>query len=53
MANEGEDNKTVNETIIKSQKDRVKAYTDFISNVNNVYTMIFKELEPLFYSLVL
>lgn len=53
MESDGEDNKTVNETISKSQKDRVKAYTDFINNVNNVYSMIFNELEPLFYSLVL
>lgn len=35
-----------------SPKDRVKTYKEFIESRNNIYTMIFKDLDDLFYTLV-
>ena len=35
-----------------SPKDRVKTYKEFLENRNNIYTMIFKDLDDLFYSIV-
>ena len=40
------------ETIHKNRDDHVDEYIKFSNQVNNVYTLIFKDLEPLFYGLV-
>lgn len=40
------------ETIIRTPSDKLKIYQDFIENRQNIYTMIFKDLEDLFYQLV-
>ena len=40
------------ETINKNRDDHVNEYVKFSNEVNNVYTLIFKDLEPLFYGLV-
>lgn len=39
-------------TITRSPSDKIKIYKEFIENQKSVYTMIFDELEPLFYGLV-
>ena len=41
-----------NETENRSVADKVNLYNEFSKEVTNVYTLIFKELEPLFYGLV-
>ena len=43
---------TLEERIIKSSKDKIKDYNDFITNRKHIYSMIFKDLECLFYQLV-
>ena len=40
------------ETVKHSQADLVSLYTDFQNNVNSVYTLLYHELECLFYGLV-
>lgn len=40
-----------NETENRSIADKVNLYKEFSKEVTNVYTLIFKELEPLFYGL--
>lgn len=40
------------ETIHKNRDDHVNEYVKFSNEVNNVYTLIFKDLDPLFYGLV-
>lgn len=40
-----------NETESRSIADKVNLYKEFSKEVTNVYTLIFKELEPLFYGL--
>lgn len=40
------------ETISKSPAEKMKLYTEFIEKRNHIYTMIFKELDCLFYQLV-
>ena len=42
---------TRNETEHRSMQDKVNLYKTFSTEINNVYTLIFKELEPLFYGL--
>ena len=49
--NEG--NSTTNETIHRSPSDKIKIYDEFIQNRNHIYSMIFEELESLFYQNVL
>ena len=41
-----------NETESRSLSDKVALYKEFTNEVTNVYTLIFKELDPLFYGLV-
>lgn len=41
-----------NETESRSLSDKVTLYKEFTNEVTNVYTLIFKELDPLFYGLV-
>ena len=40
------------ETISKSPSDKLKIYTEFIEKRQHIYSMIFKELDCLFYQLV-
>lgn len=46
------DSRTTNETINRSYVNKVELYKQFIESKRNVYTMIFEELDPLFYGLV-
>lgn len=48
-----EGNSTTNETITRSPSDKIKIYNEFIKNRNHIYSMIFEELESLFYQNVL
>lgn len=48
----GTNTNTTNETITRTPADKIKIYKDFIESKNNIYTMIFKDLESLFYSIV-
>jgi len=48
----GTNSNTTNETINRSPADKIKIYNEFIENKNNIYTMIFKDLDSLFYGLV-
>ena len=48
----GTNTNTTNETINRSPADKIKIYNEFIENRNNIYTMIFKDLDSLFYGLV-
>ena len=41
----------LHETVNKSNMDKTNLYKVFSSEINNVYTLIFKDLEPLFYGL--
>lgn len=43
---------TINETITRTPADKIRIYKDFIENKNNIYTMIFKDLDSLFYGIV-
>ena len=42
----------VKEITVRTPADKLKLYQDFIANRQNIYTMIFRELEELFYQLV-
>ena len=46
------DNDIIHETVKKSPSDKMKLYTEFLKNRQNVYTMIFKDLDVLFYQIV-
>lgn len=46
------DNTSVNEIIRRSPSDKIAIYKDFIENKQNIYSMIFKDLDELFYQLV-
>lgn len=54
----GSDSKTesalnhYNETITHTQSDLASIYIDFQNNVNSIYTMIYKDLDCLFYGLI-
>ena len=43
---------SLQETISKTPQDKLKLYTEFIEKRNHIYSMIFKELDCLFYQLV-
>ena len=45
------DNDIIHETVKKSPSDKMKLYTEFLKNRQNVYTMIFKDLDVLFYQI--
>lgn len=47
----GTNSNTKNETRQKSPADKIKLYKDFIEAKNNIYSMIFKDLDILFYQL--
>lgn len=48
----GSDSRNTNETIIRTPSDKMKLYKEFIENKKSIMTMIFEDLEPLFYGLV-
>lgn len=41
-----------NETINRSPSDKMKLYSEFLQNKQNIYTMIFKDLDTLFYQVI-
>lgn len=41
-----------NETITRSPADKIRTYQEFKNNLNHIYSMIFRELEDLFFQLV-
>ena len=42
----------VNETITRTPSDKIRIYKEFMENRKSIYTLIFEELDPLFYGLV-
>lgn len=46
------DNRDVNEMIYKSVNNRIDVYNKFLEQKSNIYTMIFKDLESLFFGYV-
>ena len=48
----GADSRNTSETIIRTPSDKMKLYKEFIENKKSIMTMIFEDLEPLFYGLV-
>lgn len=40
------------ERIIRTPTDKMRLYTEFLRNRQNIYTMIFKDLDPLFYQII-
>ena len=48
----GTDSRNTSETIIRTPSDKMKLYKEFIENKKSIMTMIFEDLEPLFYGLV-
>ena len=47
-----DDKGNLKEIIKRSPSDKIKIYQEFIQNKNNIYTMIFKDLDALFYQIV-
>lgn len=47
----GTNNNTTNETIKRSPSDKIKIYKEFMENRKSIYTMIFDDLDELFYGL--
>ena len=45
-------NNTTDELIKKSPSDKLKIYKEMLDTKNNIYTMIFRDLDSLFYGLV-
>lgn len=45
-------NNTTNETINRSPADKMMLYSEFLKNRQNIYTMIFKDLDSLFYQII-
>ena len=50
--NQGTDNKQYNETITRTPADKIAILKEMQENIKSIYTMIFKDLECLFYQLV-
>ena len=50
--NKGEDKKEYNETITRSPADKITILKEMQENIKSIYTMIFKDLDCLFYQLV-
>ena len=51
-ATAGTDSNEINETINRSPSDKIKIYQEFLAARQNLYTMIFKDLDSLFYQVV-
>lgn len=47
----GTNTNTTNETIKRSPSDKIKIYKEFMENRKSIYTMIFDDLDELFYGL--
>lgn len=47
----GTNTNTTNETIKRSPSDKIKIYKEFMENRTSIYTMIFNDLDELFYGL--
>lgn len=50
--NQGTDNKQYNETITRTPADKIAILKEMQENIKSIYTMIFKDLDCLFYQLV-
>lgn len=50
--NQGTDNNTYNETITRTPTDKITILKEMQENIKSIYTMIFKDLECLFYQLI-
>lgn len=50
--NQGTDNKTYNETITRSPADKIAILKEMQENIKSIYSLIYKELDCLFYSLI-
>ena len=50
--NQGTDNKTYNETITRSPSDKIAILKEMQENIKSIYSLIYKELDCLFYSLI-
>lgn len=50
--NNGTDNKQYSETITRTPADKIAILKEMQENINSIYTMIFKELDILFYQIV-
>lgn len=48
----GNDSKTSNEVITRSPSDKIKIYKEFLENRQSIMTMIYNDLDSLFYMLV-
>ena len=48
----GSDSRNTIERIVRSPSDKMKLYKEFIENKKSIYTMIFEDLDVLFYGLV-
>lgn len=46
------DETSTNETITRTPSDKIKIYKEFLKNRQNIYTMIFKDLDSLFYQII-
>lgn len=46
------DNNILNETTTRTPADKMKNYQEFLESKQNIYTMIFKDLDSLFYQIV-
>lgn len=51
-ATAGTDSNEINETITRSPSNKIKIYQEFLAARQNLYTMIFKDLDSLFYQVV-
>lgn len=50
--NQGTDNKTYNETVTRTPSDKIAILKEMQENIKSIYSLIFKDLDCLFYSLV-
>lgn len=48
----GNDSRTTNETISRTPSDKMNIYKNFIESKNNIMTMIYKDLDSLFYGII-
>ena len=46
------DNASTSENIVRTPGNKMELYAEFLKNRQNIYTMIFKDLDPLFYQII-
>lgn len=51
-SNLGHETTNTTERIIRTPADKIRIYTEFLENRKNIYSLIFRDLDPLFYGLV-